>query len=76
LGIEQDLSAESVGIKTLTYPSRWFISAALVDFEKLARVSTTLFDSKIDHAGAACYGNDAQDRRNWERMVFCCADLH
>ena len=67
LGIEQDLSAESVGVKT--YLSRGLISES-------CRWSTALFDSKIDQAGAACYGNDAQDRRNWERMVFCCADLH
>ena len=38
--------------------------------------STALFGTKIDQASAACYGNNAQDRRNKECVVFCSVDLY
>jgi len=44
--------------------------------EESGRWSTAFLDSKIEQAGAAYYGNDAQNRRNREGVVFCFVDLN
>ena len=37
--------------------------------------SAALFGPKIDQDAASYDGYDAQNRRNWQRMVFCSVDL-